>query len=259
MIAHRPADDPAAVQVHDGGQIEPSLIGLDVGDVGEPDPVRRRGDEVPIEQIRGDREVVAAVGRSHPPWPRHDGANTVMAHQSLDATAAHPAALSLQFDMDTRATIASVGVAMDPLDVVNEVTIGGGSPALRARAPGIIAGRGDTEHTAHDRSRVVSAGIFDKAESHVRTPAKIAIDFFKMSRSMRNRSFSRCKRAISAAWSADGSVVCVVGRRDAAVGSPPDPRRSTQRRNTESRSPSSLATDPTERPLEATRSTACRL
>src|SRR5260370_12935309 len=41
MIAHGPADDPAAVEVHDGGQIEPSLIGLDVGDIGEPDPVRR--------------------------------------------------------------------------------------------------------------------------------------------------------------------------------------------------------------------------
>ncbi len=26
MIFHRPADDPAAVQVHDGGQIEPALI-----------------------------------------------------------------------------------------------------------------------------------------------------------------------------------------------------------------------------------------
>jgi hypothetical protein len=45
--------------------------------------------------------------------------------------------------------------------------------------------------------------------------------FFKMSRSMRSRSFSRCKRAISAAWSADGSVACVVGRRAAAVGSSP--------------------------------------
>ena len=45
----------------------------------------------------------------------------------------------------------------------------------------------------------------------------------------------------------------------AAVGSRPAPRSSTQRRNTESRKPSSLATDPIERPLEATRSTACRL
>src|ERR1700751_3872051 len=44
------------------------------------------------------------------------------------------------------------------------------------------------------------------------------MDFFKISRSMRSRSFSRCKRAISAAWSADGSVALVVG-------APPRPRR----------------------------------
>jgi hypothetical protein len=60
MILHRPADDPAAVEVQDGGQIEPALIGLDIGDVGEPDPVRRGGKEVSTEQVRSDREVVAA-------------------------------------------------------------------------------------------------------------------------------------------------------------------------------------------------------
>src|SRR3981081_33904 len=83
--------------------------------------------------------------------------------------------------MDTRATIPSVGVAMNPLDVVHEVTIGGGSPALRARAPSIIAGRRDTENDTHDRHRVAGAAIFDEAEPHVRTPAKIAIDFLRNS------------------------------------------------------------------------------
>src|SRR5260370_26994931 len=39
----------------------------------------------------------------HPPWPRHDGPDTVTAHQSLDATAAHPAALGPQLGMDARA------------------------------------------------------------------------------------------------------------------------------------------------------------
>src|ERR1700731_4340388 len=199
MIAHRPADDLAAVQVHDGGQIEPALIGLDVGDIGEPDSVRRGGGEVSLKQVPRDGEVVTAVGGPPPPWPRHDGPDTVTAHQSLDATAACPAALGPQLGMDARAAIASACVAVDPLDVVDEVTIGGGSPALRARAPGIIAGRRDTEHVAQDRHRIVSAAIFDEAESHFGTPAKIAIDFFKMSRSMRNRSLSRCKRAISAA------------------------------------------------------------
>jgi hypothetical protein len=106
----------------------------------------------------------------------------VTAHQSFDATAAHPAALSLQFGMDARAAIASAGVAMDPFDVVDEVTIGGGSSALLARAPGIIAGRRDTEHVAQDRYRVVGTAIFDEAESHFGTPAKIAIDFLRNSR-----------------------------------------------------------------------------
>ena len=43
-----------------------------------------------------------------------------------------------------------------------------------------------------------------------------------------------------------------VGRRAAAVGSRPAPRCSTHRRKTESRRPSSLATEEIERPLEAT-------
>src|SRR5450631_4644254 len=127
MILHRPAHDPAAVEIQDGGQIEPALIGLDIGDVGKPDPVRRGGDEVALEQVRGDREVVTAVGGAHPSWPRHDGPDTVAAHQSLDATAARPAALSPQLGMDARAAIAAIGVAVNPPDVVDELTVGGGS------------------------------------------------------------------------------------------------------------------------------------
>src|SRR2546429_6432675 len=98
-----------------------------------------------------------------------------------------PRPWSLQLDMDARAAIASAGIAMDPSDVLDELTIGSSSPALRACAPGIIAGRRDAEHVAQDRHRIVGAAIFDEAESHVRVPATIAINFFKMSRSMRSR------------------------------------------------------------------------
>src|SRR6266581_274666 len=163
MIAHRPADDLSAVQIHHGGQIEPALIGLDVGDVGEPNPVRRGGYEVALEQIRGNREVVTAVGGAYPSWPRHDGPDTVAAHQSLDATAARPAPLSPQLGMDARAAIAAIGVAVNPLDVIDKLTVGNRSRALRARTPSIIAGGRDPEHVAQDRHRVVSAAIFDEA------------------------------------------------------------------------------------------------
>src|SRR3981189_348403 len=127
MIRHRPANDLAAVEVHDRSQIKPALISLDVGDVGEPDPVRGGGAEVALEQVRGDWEVVTAVGGAHPSWPRHDSPDTVTAHQSLDATAARPAPLSPQLGMDARTAIASACVAMDPLDVVDELAIGAGS------------------------------------------------------------------------------------------------------------------------------------
>jgi hypothetical protein len=129
-------------------------------------PIRFGGDEVALKQVRRDREVVTAVGGAHPSWPRHDGPDTVAAHQSLDTTATGPAALSPQLGMDARAAIAAIGLAVNPLDLVDELTIGGGSRALRARPPGIITSRRDAEHVAHDRHRIVGTAIFNEAESH---------------------------------------------------------------------------------------------
>src|SRR6266700_6752720 len=146
MIRHRPADDPSGVEVQDRGQIEPALISLDVGDVGQPNTVWRVGDEVAVKQVWSDREVVPTVGGPHLARPRHDGPDAVMAHQSLDSAPACPTALSLQFFMDTGAAITSAVVAMDALDVLQEVAIVGGSLALRARSPGIIAGWRHLEH-----------------------------------------------------------------------------------------------------------------
>jgi hypothetical protein len=119
----------------------------------------------------GDREVVTAVGSAHPSWPRHDGPDTVAAHQSLDAAATRPAALSPQPGMDAGAAIAAIGIAVNPLDIVDEFTVSGGSRALRARPPGIVASRRDAEHAAHDLHRIVRAAIFDEAKSHFWTPA----------------------------------------------------------------------------------------
>jgi hypothetical protein len=78
--------------------------------------------------------------------------------------------------------IASAGIAVDPSDVIDEFTIGCGSQALRARAPGIKAGRRDPEYVAQDPHRIVGAAIFDEAKSHFGGPAKIAIDFLRNSR-----------------------------------------------------------------------------
>src|SRR5437879_12639713 len=73
-------------------------------------------------------------------------------------------------------SIAAHADAMDPLDVVDEVTIGGGPPALRARAPSIIAGPRDPEHFAPDGHRVVAAATIDEHECDAGVLAQFTSD-----------------------------------------------------------------------------------
>jgi hypothetical protein len=183
----------------------------------------------------------------------------MMPHQPLDPASADAAALCPQDRMNTRAAITPAAVAMHTNDFGYQKAIDRNPAALRPRAPSVIAGRRDTKDRAHLAHRVIVAAIFDEAESHVRVPAKIAIDFFKMSRSIRSRSFSRLSWAISEAWSAVGSAACVAGRRAAAAGCPKTPNLLIHLRNTVSANPISAATEPIERPLDRTSSTVCRL
>src|SRR5947208_2164244 len=51
VVAHRPADDPAAEDVLDGGEEEKALPGLDVLEVADPEPVRLRPGEVTVDEV----------------------------------------------------------------------------------------------------------------------------------------------------------------------------------------------------------------
>src|SRR5258707_1085288 len=120
-------------------------------------------------------------------------------HQPLDPSAAYSAALGTERGIDPRAAVTLTIVVVDAFDLGQQCAIGHRSQAFRARTPIVVTCRRHSEHRAHDSHRILLTAIFDETESHVRVPAKIAIDFFKMSRSMRSRSFSCTRRAISAA------------------------------------------------------------
>jgi hypothetical protein len=76
MTRHRPADDLAAVEVHDRGQIKPTLISLDVGDVGEPDLVPRGGGAVWVKALSAASRCDALIppGTFFPSFNRTPGA-----------------------------------------------------------------------------------------------------------------------------------------------------------------------------------------
>ncbi len=61
-FAHGPTDDLSAVKVKDAGEVKPTFLGLDVGDVGDPDLIGCRGRWSLRQAIGHDGVVVVAVG-----------------------------------------------------------------------------------------------------------------------------------------------------------------------------------------------------
>src|SRR5215472_16029309 len=121
--------------------------------------------------------------------------------------------------------------------------------------PRVVARRRHAQRLAHDTHRPDIAVVLDQAEPHLGGSEKMATAFFKMSRSVRSRSFSRRSREISAAGSgaeceADAGIGC---RADPAARLPPPLR---QLRSIEGEMPSSLAIPLNGRPLLTSRATA---
>jgi hypothetical protein len=56
VIGHAPADDPARDVLH-RDQVEPALPGSEVGDVGDPEPVGRRGQEGAVDEVLADADA----------------------------------------------------------------------------------------------------------------------------------------------------------------------------------------------------------
>ena len=59
--AHRPTDDASRVKIHDHRQVQPTLAGPDISDVGRPALVHCRCREVLIKQVA--RRGTATPGR----------------------------------------------------------------------------------------------------------------------------------------------------------------------------------------------------
>jgi hypothetical protein len=62
-LAHGPADDSAAVEVQNACEIEPTLVGENVGDIGDPDLVGRSGLWGFCQEIGSNWVIMVAVCR----------------------------------------------------------------------------------------------------------------------------------------------------------------------------------------------------
>jgi len=101
--AQAPAQDPARVAIQDHGQVAPRAADLQVGDVADPDLIRRRRQTVELAIGNAGKEPVQAGNA--PVELGRPGAQPRLAHEPPDAPAADPDAGRAQRAMDSRAAI----------------------------------------------------------------------------------------------------------------------------------------------------------
>src|SRR5208283_311757 len=182
-----------------------------------------------------------------------------MTHEPFNAATACRVPQAAQGRMDPGYAISATMGQMDSPDLGQQGAIGRFARAFGPAAPSIIARRRDAHHIAHDANRKRLALVLDETEFHFGASEKMRKVFFKISRSMRRRSFSRRKRAFSVAKSApaSGIAACDWGRR----GDPawPLPVVLRQARSRAAGIPSSWAIWLNGRPLLASSPKASRL
>ena len=234
-----PADHEARADIHDEGDVDPAAVGLDVGQVGHPQAIRRRrpelaGDQIerPVARLVADRGPDARLAADH-------ASQAELAHEPLDRAAGDRDPLALELRPDLVGAVHLAVLVPDPPDRDLQDLVS--SPARRRRPAdrGVVAARGDLQHPA-DRldspARLVLGDEphgFGKRGSSSR--AKKADAAFRISFARRSSRFSRSRSRIALALAAgDARPLAVVDGipsqplPQASPASSPASRRSTR-------------------------------
>src|SRR5690606_1550081 len=194
--ARGPAHDLPRVQVHHRRQVQPALVGADVGDVGDPDLVRRVRSEVAVQHIVDHADRATPMAGLAPVADLR--AQPFGLHQPLYAVAAAGLARFAQVQRDLAVAVHASAGQPGVLDQPKQPLILTLTQAGRLPNPGVVAAPVHAEHPAHrDQSELADM----RAHERVLRPyplAKYAAAFFRMSRSSVTRRSSALRRRISA-------------------------------------------------------------
>ena len=119
------------------------------------------------------------------------GLQAISSHQAGHPVPAGGFAAALELPIDPGAAIGAATVPVDLGNLLGQQPVGSARRALGATKPTVKAASRNLERPAQNRHRVLSLMIPDEAIPHFGSLEKMATAFFKMSRSIRSRSFSR--------------------------------------------------------------------
>lgn len=111
---HRPAHHSTAVQVQDDGQVAPSTLRPDIGDIATPDPVWRGNGELLVEDIGNIRALNRGLLVRMRAWLLAD--QSLFPHQASDLEAPNLGAFVLEHGNDTATTGRATALAEQLVD-----------------------------------------------------------------------------------------------------------------------------------------------
>ncbi len=176
----RPADD-FPVQIENDGQVEPALVGSDVGHVGNPYLIRLRRREIPGQQVRRYRQRVLGVGRGLEA-PLVACPDAVLPHQPLHTLLARRESPVTQFAHHAWATVGSLQLVVDGLDQRQHLRVRQPLAIRTASAfPCLIPTDADFQHGTGFRQSIRPSMLVNPGILHSTFLAKYAVAFFRIS------------------------------------------------------------------------------
>ena len=137
-----PAQDPPGVGVDDERDVDHARPGRDVGEVGDPEPVRGGRAELPPHQVSGPGRGRGGH-RGADPLPAARPGQAQLAHQPLHRAPGHRRALAVELQPDLPRPVDAVVLRVHPADLGLQLLIAHGPGRGHPAGGVVVGGRGD--------------------------------------------------------------------------------------------------------------------
>lgn len=118
-----PTDDPPAVKIQDGGQIDRRACAGNVGNISYPNLIGPAGRRLISQAIGSNRMLMIAIGRPDPVAAPLPAVNVLFAHEAAQAVAAVSSAPGSQAGLDARTAVGLAALLVNASDLLLEQEI----------------------------------------------------------------------------------------------------------------------------------------
>ena len=139
VILHSPADDLAAIKVHDAGEVEEPFGRGQVSDITDPDLIDGCGRRSLGEPVRRDGLIMIAIGGADPKSLAAACGQALLTHEPFDAFVIAEMTALLEFVREPRAAIGAFEAFKSAFNEKLKVTILLATRAGGSFEPGIIS------------------------------------------------------------------------------------------------------------------------